>query len=169
MGLKIIKTSKNPKRKTRKVKMRRNPKTKYRAFADGQSAWRTGKYIDKDNPYKNGTANYSIWQKGYIQAAQRPNLHFSQSIKLKLKYRRVKKNPIKRKRHETIITAFVINRGDRKTHKKAVRYYLAKEGNRFSRFRNEAKIFPGDAGKLEAKRILPYLPPNIERIQVESV
>lgn len=68
-----------------------------------------------------------------------------------------KKNPPTRKRHETIIVGYTA---------KGKRLYYT--GNGFNKLRDVAQKFPGDRAKLEAKRILPWLPHQIYGIRVET-
>jgi hypothetical protein len=80
---------------------------------------------------------------------------------------RAKKNPPIRRRHETIIAALVrMNYGSKKR-PKYKRYYY--NGHSFTYDKGQAKVFPGDAGKIEANRILTMLPYQIEKLYVEKV
>jgi hypothetical protein len=81
----------------------------------------------------------------------------------KRKVIRARKNPPRAlKRHETIIVGFASWGHPRK----AKRVYFT--GKSFSRNKDDAKLFPGDAAKYEAHRILPMLPYAIKRIMVEK-
>jgi ribosome modulation factor len=76
---------------------------------------------------------------------------------------RVRKNPsskLIKQRHQTMIVG--IKRGAKKHN----RLYFT--GTGFSQSKDNAKVFAGDAGKVEARRILPMLPSSIYGIQVEK-
>ena len=78
---------------------------------------------------------------------------------------RVRKNSM-RKKHETMIVGYL--RKDLKySGFDANRYYYNGQG--FTRWKKDAKIFSGDAARFEAKRILPKLPPALYGIKVERV
>lgn len=74
----------------------------------------------------------------------------------------VSKNPYVRKPYETMIIGYDHGRG-----KHVKRYWYT--GTGFSRNRDDAKIFKGDAAKMEARRIINSLPPAIYAIRVEKV
>ncbi len=80
----------------------------------------------------------------------------------KRKVIRAKKNPPTWKRYETLIVGYDHGRG-----KHVKRYWYT--GKSFSRNRDDAKIFAGDAAKMEARRIINSLPPAIYAIRVETV
>lgn len=79
----------------------------------------------------------------------------------KRKVIRARKNPPTRKRYETLIVGYDHGRG-----KHVKRYWFT--GESFTRNRDEAKIYPGDAAKHEARRIVNRLPPAIYAIRVEK-
>jgi hypothetical protein len=77
----------------------------------------------------------------------------------------VKRNPTHpmRKKYQTMIVGLV--RG--MSGQRYKRMYFTGKG--FSNSAEDAKIYPGSVGKLEAKRILPMLPNRVARIYVERV
>ena len=87
-------------------------------------------------------------------------------MRKKSRIARIKKNPAPHKRIETMIVGF-IGEGKKRSHRRMKRMYYTGRG--FMRDRKHAKIFPGDAAKLEAKRIVNSLPYQIEHIAVERV
>lgn len=97
-----------------------------------------------------------------VDYIRKPN---KREIKARRKILRAKKNPPVRKLHETIIVGYSHYHDWDKPNSK--RYYFNGEG--FTRKRSEAKIFSGDGAKLEAKRMLQYLPQGIYAIRVETV
>lgn len=84
--------------------------------------------------------------------ARRPKR--KKTMRAKRKIIRARRNPP----HKTMIVGFKSKTGKRL-------YYT---GTGFSRLEKDAHIFPGDAARFEAKRILPLLPPSIYGITVEK-
>lgn len=193
--LKIVQITENPKRKRTKKKMRiKKRKTKARVTIVRKNplgdriAWKgnrgkspVGDYFVKKNAilkgykvYFNNTKHIKGLKKRIeigralspVKAKALATDHVKYVRELAGTYKQAKvtralANPA-RKKHQTMIIGMVKMRD--KKYKRA--FYT---GRGFSFKREDAKIFPGDGARMEAKKISNCLPPRVHTLYMEKV
>jgi hypothetical protein len=163
--LKIIQISKNPKRKMRgNVIYRAYPK--YAETKEFDKISDATKYI-KDNASQGYIVRSDTGER-IKEVSTAPKLNKNpkkkrKTMRVKRKSRiiRAKKNPARRK-----IEMIIIGLQQLRPRRFKIVYYT---GHGFTTLRQGAKKYPGSYAKMEAKRILPMLPPSIIQISTERV
>ncbi len=164
--LKIISITENPRRKKRKAKKvcrrkviraRKNPSEKHHLNVCAANVGLKRKF---------GESNLALSKRIAKQAKKEFPKHFPKK-KVRTKIIRARKNMGPRpfraaEPHRTVIAGIFF---PAKSNKPKTVYFT---GKGFSRKREDAQLFSGDGAKFEAKRILPMLPPKIERIWTQA-